>query len=333
MVTFLSLLADMIEKRHREEQQRVFLHRLVRSKNRAELEAALKTAPKEALEREDSEGRTPLIVAVAERQPELVQALLAHGADANHADRLRNTPLMLAAEQEDLRIAELLLNRTDLTAANASGSTVVHVLARNGRNHKGAHKLLKMLLQGLPPSEFERKDESGCTPLFLACTQVAPPLDTVHLLLKAKCAVDAATRDGRTALLVAAALGHAHVVKTLLEAGANAEHRDLAGRSVLHHAKPDSGVAAVVKACLRDRPGGERALRHLVDEEWSVVATLSDLPRPQRKSIGELREDVLTAHWPLVLNALNFVEKTHFVPSEAEAQKVRRATVCVCVLC
>lgn len=322
MVTFLSLLADMIEKRHRDEQQRVFLHRLVRSKNRADVETALKAATKETIEREDGEGRTPLMVAVLERQAEIAHLLLQHGADPNHTDRLRNTPLMLAAEQEDLKIAEILLKGSDLTASNASGCTVAHVLARNSRNAKGAHKLLKMLLQGLPLSEFERKDEHGCTPLFVACTTPAPSLDNIQLLIKGKCSIDPVNRDGRTPLLVAAAVGHAHVVKLLLEAGANAEHRDSTGRSVMQHAKPDSTVAAVVKAFLRERPGGERVLRHLVDEEWQVVPTLNDLPRSQRRLVSDLPDDVLTAHWPLVLNAINFQEKTRFVPNENEAQKV-----------
>lgn len=170
MVTYLSLLADMIEKRNQDEQQRLLLHRLVQKKNKTELEAALKGASKEMLEREDAEGRTALMLAVIEKQPDLVHILIAHGADPNHTDRLKHTPLILAAEQEDLKSAEILLNKTDLTMADSGGCTVVHTLIRNTRNSKGALKLLKMLLQGLPAAEFERRDERGCTPLFVACT-------------------------------------------------------------------------------------------------------------------------------------------------------------------
>lgn len=202
MVTFLSLLAGMIEQRHKEEQQKLLLHRLVQRKNKAELEAVLKDASKEVLERVDAEGRTALIVAVQDKQPELVQLLLAHGADPNHADRARNTPLLLAAEHEDLKIAEFLLKGSDLTASNAAGSTLIHALIRNQRNPKGALKLLKMLHQGLPLSEFERKDGLGCAPLFLACMQMQPSMDVIHLLLKAKVAVDPPNADGRTPLLM-----------------------------------------------------------------------------------------------------------------------------------
>src|SRR5690348_16692873 len=82
-ITYLTLLADMIEQRHRDEQKRLLLHGFVKRRQRAALEEALKAAgpavSKELLEREDGEGRTPLVVAVQEKQPELVQLLLTAG--------------------------------------------------------------------------------------------------------------------------------------------------------------------------------------------------------------------------------------------------------------
>lgn len=55
-----------------------------------------------------------------------------------------------------------------------------------------------------------------------------------------------------------------------------------------------------------------------------MIASINDLPRNGRRHISELPEEVLKANWPFVLNVVNFVEKTHYVATENEAQRVRR---------
>ena len=61
-----------------------------------------------ALEARDEAGRTPLMLAVMQRKPEVVRLLLDRGADPNVADSAGRTPLQ-QAKQDNLReIAALL---------------------------------------------------------------------------------------------------------------------------------------------------------------------------------------------------------------------------------
>jgi hypothetical protein len=63
-----------------------------------------------ALEARDEAGRTPLMLAVMQRKPEVVRLLLDRGADPNVADRAGRTPLQ-QAKQENLREIAALLER------------------------------------------------------------------------------------------------------------------------------------------------------------------------------------------------------------------------------
>jgi hypothetical protein len=63
-----------------------------------------------ALEARDQAGRTPLMLAVMQRKPEVVRLLLDRGADPNVADSAGRTPLQ-QAKQENLREIAALLER------------------------------------------------------------------------------------------------------------------------------------------------------------------------------------------------------------------------------
>jgi ankyrin repeat protein len=63
-----------------------------------------------ALEARDELGRTPLMLAVMQRKPEVVRLLLDRGADPNVADSAGRTPLQ-RAKQENLREIAALLER------------------------------------------------------------------------------------------------------------------------------------------------------------------------------------------------------------------------------
>lgn len=59
----------------------------------------------------------------------------------------------------------------------------------------------------------------------------------MRLLLAAGAKLDLQAESGRTALMSAASAGHVEIVRALLDAGANANLKDIDGKSALDHAR------------------------------------------------------------------------------------------------
>lgn len=99
----------------------------------------------------------------------------------------------------------------------------------------GAHRLLTLLLQrGADPYI---KSEDGIPPIVAAAIAGGVRGRACsERLLRAGVSIDTASDDGMTALMRAAAEGHADFVRHLLEAGANVERSDRRGCTALHWA-------------------------------------------------------------------------------------------------
>src|SRR5690606_3310243 len=100
----------------------------------------------------------------------------------------------------------------------------------------------------------------------------------VQLLLRHKAKVDTRDRDGRTALHVAAANGHADLVAALLDAGADVQARDARGMTPLLAAARggrvsafDALLAAASDVAAKDE-GGRSALVHAVQADVPSLA-------------------------------------------------------------
>ncbi len=198
-------------------------------------------------------GYTALLVAASSGRTEIIDLLLARGADVNQANETGWTPLMEAAMHDQDRTVQQLLkagakvdvaekrngqtplivaaksDRPDsVTALLAAGADVKTVDTKRGLSalhhalsstkHRSAEMAAELLVAGADP---EQRAADGYTPLMSAVDsgQVAK----VSLILSENVAVDAETRDGRTALIVAAGREHPAPVRRLLKAGAKAE--------------------------------------------------------------------------------------------------------------
>jgi ankyrin repeat protein len=101
---------------------------------------------------EDNE--TPLHHAAAYGRGEVLEVLVAHGADVQHQNSVGETPLIEAAEHGERETAALLLKHRALAgAADRMGRTPLHHAAR-----KGDKELVLLLLEsGADPAAKDRK--------------------------------------------------------------------------------------------------------------------------------------------------------------------------------
>jgi uncharacterized protein len=140
----------------------------------------------------DQRGQTALIHAClhGNSSPELTRALLKSGADVNAADRPGRTPLLFAVQTE----------RSIPGMSLHNGAAVVRELL-------AAHANVNV------------KDENGLTPLMMAARDA--DAQTVKELLRAGADVNARDNEGHTALSVAETKGRTEIVQPLKQWGAN----------------------------------------------------------------------------------------------------------------
>ncbi|CAJ0580832.1 unnamed protein product, partial [Mesorhabditis spiculigera] len=215
----------------------------------------------------DENGRTALHLAAANGHLQLCHLLLQHKAFVNSKSKTGEAPLHLAAMNGHVKVVNVLIQDHGAAqeAITLDNQTALHFAARHGQLAV-AQTLLAL---GANPNA---RDDKGQTPLHLAAENDYP--DVVKLFLKMKqnnravltaidhngftCAHIAAMKGSlavvrelmmidkamviqaktktmeATTLHMAAAGGHANIVKILLENGASAEDENAHGMTALH---------------------------------------------------------------------------------------------------
>ncbi|MET0281332.1 MAG: ankyrin repeat domain-containing protein [Steroidobacteraceae bacterium] len=186
----------------------------------------------------DSDGTTPLHLAVYRNDVAEVKRLIAARADVNARNDYGSTPLTEAAVTGNVEvITQLLKAGAAADSANADGQTALMILARTS-NVAAAQLLLK---RGAKVNAREQWREQ--TPLMWAAAEGQPAM--VQLLVKHGAQVDARSRvnewerqvtaeprqqqrpsGGFTPLLYAARRGCVECARILLKAGANVNLTD-----------------------------------------------------------------------------------------------------------
>ena len=175
-----------------------------------------------------ADGYTPLHLAAREGTDEAVKALLRQGENVNAVSTLSGvTPLILAATNGHEQIVAVLLD----AGAAVDSADKVNGTALMYASSKGYLGIAQTLLQhGAAVNLYSPKDDLDSTALSLAAGNGQDAV--LELLLKAGANMDWRTqRDGFSALMVAAELGHARSVSLLLSAGANPEVKDWKGNT------------------------------------------------------------------------------------------------------
>ena len=237
----------------------------------------------------DGAGRTPLHWAAGfARNVEIVEALVAGGADVSARDELGMTPATYAAGNDH---GAGILNSL-LAAGTEPGETAMHMAASNRDS-----RMIEILIEaGGDPNErggssrrtplhdaaahcgaygdaycrdmdarlrvlvgvgadVALRDLSGASALHWAARENANPR-TLEALVRGGLAVDARDVRGATPLHYAAAHQDAQIVDALLSAGANATARDSSRAVPLHWAARSGGTSVFGETVLALARGG-----------------------------------------------------------------------------
>ena len=188
------------------------------------------------------DGGTALFAAAEGERHSTVALLLDKGADPNLTGRSGLTPLMAAAFKGNDRILETLLaHGADPDVRDATGkSAMVYAAAR------GFDDVVQRLLDA--GVDANARAGNDLTPLMWAAGHdegVGPAAveRVVDVLLARGAVLDAADNRGRTALMIAAALGDAATVALLLQRGADRALKDEDGKTALDLAANDEARA------------------------------------------------------------------------------------------
>ncbi|GEM_PF-575155 len=186
-----------------------------------------------------------LLKAAEKGKKDMVQTLLASGADINSRDKDCRTALMLAALGGHSDIVQLLLaNDVDVDAKDKDGRTAVMLAAINARAD-----VVQILLDS--GAEINSKDRDGKTVWdkpnwkvkgLLNATRLKRELLTavqggdiqaVKTLLAKGVDANAKSRDQKTALLVAAESGNVDIVQALVGNNADVNQQNKDGKTAL----------------------------------------------------------------------------------------------------
>ncbi|KAM6361566.1 ankyrin repeat domain-containing protein 17 isoform 6-T7 [Alca torda] len=174
---------------------------------------------------------TPLMEAAQEGHLELVKYLLAAGANVHATTATGDTALTYACENGHTDVADVLLQAgADLEHESEGGRTPLMKAARAG--HVCTVQFLISKVSGRASAMSNTPTHSIATSVSQPQTPTPSPIISPSAMLPIYPAIDidAQTESNHdTALTLACAGGHEELVQTLLERGANIEHRDKKG--------------------------------------------------------------------------------------------------------
>jgi len=190
---------------------------------------------------ENISGKTPLEFAADKGHKEVVELLIENGADVNAGGRSSQTPLNIALQRKHKNIAELLIQK----GADVS----LHTAARYGL----LEKLKELIGKG---ADVNTKNNEGQTPLDIASEQghkeivellvekgaessiytaaSSGDIDKVKSLIKSGVSVNGDPRSSKTPLYWAVKNEHRDVAKLLIDKGADVSSAHLLYYASMH---------------------------------------------------------------------------------------------------
>ena len=143
---------------------------------------------------------------------DFVEYILSQGVSANIETAKKITPFMIAAQQGNIALMQLLLKH----GANPNLRTISHDNALHIALRSKQEEAALWLMTVMAPSEIRRKDRDGFTPLMLAA-RAGLLVMTRHLVNPSEIA--RLTRDGRTSMHCGVLSNNPQIIKILASYG------------------------------------------------------------------------------------------------------------------
>jgi ankyrin repeat protein len=199
----------------------------------------------------DLQGWTPLQNAARQRKDQMIKTLIDLGADPNRADGSGMTPLIAAAMRDHVpSIKALVENGADIEQPGSQGYRPL-ALAIAESKYEAAKSLME---GGANVSEGSGADD--LTPLMLIAAQTGPaegarflpgstrPSDIARGLIDRGAEVNAQSKSGITALMIAATHNSAPMIGLLMDAGADPSVKNNLGLTAADVAEKNGNLEA-----------------------------------------------------------------------------------------
>jgi ankyrin repeat protein len=179
------------------------------------------------INRTNNKGESLIHLAVMKNDVKFITKLLGMNVNASKQDSEGRTPLLLAVEKNKRQAAMLLIEKgQDIKSVDIKGRTILHHLA----SQNNASDLIKKAIEA--GIDVNSKDGSEKSPIFYSVS--GNRQDNYKLLVEKGASVAAVDGEGKSLLMTAADNKNASMMALLLDAGAKVDGRDRSGKNIVH---------------------------------------------------------------------------------------------------
>ena len=199
-----------------------------------------------AVNAQNEQGESALMVAAERGKTDFVNLLLENGADLGRTDKQGATVLDHAISTGQIQLAKFLFGKGAKSKNNYQSESEMLVAVNNFALLEAAERtnLEQVKIQLTNGADINSRTQRGETPLMLAVEHSYGRNDVTRLLIDKGADLNAVDSDGNTALMLAVDRNNTEAAEMLINSKAALSPRNKAGRSALH----------IASAGLRQKP-------------------------------------------------------------------------------